>query len=63
MRVKERPQRVYLPWTVEEDQRLVEAYREGKTAEQLSSIHQRSLGAIRSRLLHLADVRKRARPE
>ena len=52
-RVNERPPRVYLPWTRTEDHQLLEAYDQGKTLKDLAKDHRRSLGAIKSRLLHL----------
>ena len=51
--MNERPGRVYLPWSKEEDERLSRAFESGTPLNTLSETHQRSLGAIKSRLLHL----------
>ena len=40
-------------WSQEEDEQLLSEYREGKTIKEISEIHSRSYGAIRSRLLGL----------
>lgn len=40
-------------WSQEEDEQLLSEYREGKTIKEISEIHNRSNGAIRSRLLGL----------
>jgi hypothetical protein len=40
-------------WTLEEDQQLLTEFKEGKTVKEISDIHQRNIGAIRSRLLKL----------
>ena len=40
-------------WSQEEDEQLLSEYREGKTIKEISEIHSRSNGAIRSRLLGL----------
>lgn len=44
-------------WTIEEEQKLYESLKSGKTFQQISEEHQRSLGGIRSRadLLRLLD--------
>lgn len=52
-RVNDRPTRVYLPWTPAEDRQLLQAYDQGKPLKDLATQHHRSLGAIKSRLLHL----------
>ena len=46
----------YQPWTKEEDQRLTRDFEEGKTVKELSEIHKRTQGAIRSRLKKLELV-------
>ena len=43
----------YQPWTDREDQQLVRERKEGKTVGELSAIHRRTQGAIRSRLKKL----------
>ena len=46
-----------LKWTPEEDEQLLTEYQEGKTINELSAIHCRSNGAIRSRLLNLNVIK------
>ena len=46
-----------LKWTSEEDEQLLTEYQEGKTIKELSAIHRRSNGAIRSRLLNLNVIK------
>lgn len=43
----------YQPWTKEEDRQLTREFEEGKTTKELSVIHKRTTGAIRSRLKKL----------
>lgn len=47
------------PWTAEEDQALVAAFESGSTPKQLATAHDRTNGAVRSRLMKLGklDVR------
>ena len=40
-------------WTEEEDEQLLSEYKQGKTVKELSSIHQRGEGSVRSRLIKL----------
>ncbi len=54
--MNDRPRRVYMPWTSDEDDRLVQAHAEGAQLKHLAAAHQRSLGAIKSRLLHLGRI-------
>jgi hypothetical protein len=42
--------RAYEKWTTEEDEALVKRYNDGGSIPELVKIHQRKLGAIRSRL-------------
>ena len=43
----------YQPWTKKEDEQLIREQKEGKTTKQMSEIHKRTPGAIRSRLKKL----------
>ena len=47
---------VYQPWSKEEDDRLLLEQREGKTIPEMSEIHKRTQGAIRSRLKKLERI-------
>ncbi|MGH8431826.1 MAG: hypothetical protein ACREUF_15630, partial [Solimonas sp.] len=44
------------PWSPEEDQELVTAFDSGSAPKQLSAAHQRTMGAIRSRLMKLGKI-------
>ena len=46
----------YQPWTKEEDDRLMLEQKEGKTIPEMSEIHKRTQGAIRSRLKKLERI-------
>ena len=46
----------YQPWTKEEDQQLIREQQEGNTIKELSEIHRRTRGAIRSRLKKLGRI-------
>ena len=48
----------YQPWTKEEDQQLISEYQSGRTIKELSEIHRRTAGAIRSRLKKLEQLKK-----
>ena len=48
--------RAYTSWTHAEDQALLERYRTGMNVEQMAELHQRSVGAIRSRLKKLGET-------
>ena len=43
-------------WTDEEDNKLIEEFKSGKSLTELASIHGRTKGAIRSRLRKLGVV-------
>lgn len=47
------------PWTPDEDQALIAAFESGSTPKQLAAAHDRTNGAVRSRLMKLGklDVR------
>lgn len=46
----------YAPWTEEEDKQLVQEVRQGLKVKQMAEIHQRTNGAIRSRIKKLNDA-------
>ncbi len=46
----------YQPWTKEEDQQLIREYENGISTKELSDIHKRTQGAIRSRLKKLGKI-------
>lgn len=54
-------ERRYLPWSADEDARLLADFRAGETVADLADRHGRSPGAISSRLLHLGMVLPRHR--
>ena len=47
------------PWTPEEDQALVAAFESGSTTKQLATAHERTNGAIQSRLMKLGKLDRR----
>lgn len=50
---QQKHQRAYMPWTLEEDQDLYEQREAGMSVEQMAVLHERNVGAIRSRLKKL----------
>jgi hypothetical protein len=44
------------PWSAEEEQRLVASFEAGHSLEELAMIHQRTQGAIQSRLVKLGKL-------
>ena len=46
----------YQPWSEKEDQQLIREHEEGKAIKELSEIHKRTRGAIRSRLKKLGRI-------
>ena len=46
----------YQSWSQEEDQQLIREHEEGKTIKEMSEIHKRTYGAIRSRLRKLERI-------
>lgn len=65
---KPKPARQGDPWEDEEEQQLKESWEAGETLQDLAETHERSVGAIRSRVLKLgleedADAVKRANDE
>ena len=55
------PERVGRPWREDEDIALIEAFDEGIAINDLAIKHQRTRGAIRSRLIRLGKIEKDAR--
>lgn len=51
--IRTKHKRAYLPWSVEDDEKLELLYCEGQTVKQLSQIFERKEGAIRSRIKKL----------
>ena len=51
----------YEPWTEQEDDRLKVAFERGDSGADLSASHQRTAGAIRSRVMKLGFVRAMTR--
>ncbi len=56
-RGKSLPENAGKPWTQEEDEILIDAYRNGTTPTDLAKIHNRSRGAIKSRLSKLGEIK------
>jgi hypothetical protein len=55
-RIRKEHPRAYKPWSVEEDMQLTERFGRGMTIEELTTVHGRQRGGIRSRLRKLALI-------
>ena len=53
-----RPARVGQPWSAEEDERLLKAFDHGAAIKELAVAHERSRGAIQSRLVRLGRIER-----
>lgn len=56
-RMKALPARAGDSWTTEEEDRLTQAFDAGNSVEQLAQMHQRTRGAIESRLIRLGKLK------
>jgi len=56
-RQKSLPSGAGRPWNEEEDNRLIDAYNDGDSIKELSKVHDRTEGAISSRLLKHGMIR------
>jgi len=50
------PKNAGLPWSAEEDEELAKGFDEKNTPGELATVHHRSLGAIRARLIKLGKL-------
>ncbi|WP_235537934.1 hypothetical protein [Pelomonas sp. Root1217] len=57
---KERPSQAGKPWSVQEDQRLLDNFDQGADLATLTLVHGRSKGGIASRLVRLGRIKERA---
>ncbi|MEW6181869.1 MAG: hypothetical protein AB1500_01655 [Bacillota bacterium] len=57
---REVPKNVGKPWTPEEDGKLADLFDSGKSIKELADIHERTKGAIKSRLIKLGKVLTKA---
>ena len=48
------------PWSAEEDERLLTAYRKGNSRSEISRAHQRTKGSIVARLAKLGEIIERS---
>lgn len=55
-RMSNLPQNAGTPWTDEEQQMLIEAFDKGGTVKELAALHERTSGAIHSRLVSLGKI-------
>jgi len=55
-RKKSLPAKAGIPWSEEEDERLVEEFEAGKSIRELAEMHERSMGAIQARLVRLGKI-------
>jgi len=56
--VRECPSQAYEPWSHEEDEQLIDEHARGMSLEDMSRIHRRTQGAIRSRLQRVETLRQ-----
>jgi hypothetical protein len=50
------PQKTGEPWSEEEDRRLLAAFDAGRALQELAAAHQRTMGAVRARLLKYGRI-------
>lgn len=55
-KARPQPENAGKPWTEEEEERLVKEFRSGSTANEMAKLHNRSKGAVASRLVRLGLV-------
>lgn len=55
-RTKNLPQNAGAPWTEEEETQLLEAFDKGSSIKELAALHERTTGAIHSRLVSLGKI-------
>lgn len=55
-RMSNLPQNAGTPWTEEEQQKLIEAFDKGSSIKELAANHERTSGAIHSRLVSLGKI-------
>ncbi|HEU5138760.1 MAG TPA: hypothetical protein VFT51_02210 [Bacillales bacterium] len=55
-RAKNLPQNAGTPWTEEEEDKLLEAFEAGTSIKELAAQHERTTGAIHSRLISLGKI-------
>lgn len=50
------PQKTGLPWTEDEDRKLLAAFDAGRALQELAAAHERTMGAVRARLLKYGRI-------
>ena len=50
------PQKTGEPWTEEEDRKLLAAFDSGRALQELAAAHERTMGAVRARLLKYGRI-------
>lgn len=55
-RKQQLPPKTGEPWTEEEDRRLLAAFDSGRALQELAAAHQRTMGAVRARLLKYGRI-------
>jgi len=50
------PQKTGEPWTEDEDRKLLAAFDAGRALQELASAHERTMGAVRARLLKYGRI-------
>lgn len=57
---KNMPANAGKPWSAEEDERLLAAYRTGDSTSDIARTHQRTKGSITARLVRLGEINERS---
>ena len=55
-RTAQLPQKTGEPWTEEEDRKLLAAFDAGRALQELAAAHERTMGAVRARLLKYGRI-------
>ena len=55
-RKSQMPQKTGEPWSEEEDRRLLAAFDAGRALQELAAAHERTMGAVRARLLKYGRI-------
>ena len=58
-KVRKQPGNASKRWTAEEDEQLLQAYRNGAKASELAKVHERTRTAIAARLVKLGEISDR----
>lgn len=54
------PENASKPWTIDEEEQLLDEYRDGIKLSELAKIHKRTKGSIAARLVKLGEINERS---